>query len=157
VDIPLQEHQNPDNPQEHFLWALVGLPGPKGAPMLLSPKILRKWSEHLWNAGFRHLPDQQSHEYHPPARGQQHWLNGAGRWVEKGTVPPAQRITAPDITGFTPEERRDLVQQLQAHGELKHLVDRQQIENERQPTRASVQTGPQRLPRPGHGSAGNLP
>ncbi|WP_405137510.1 DUF2744 domain-containing protein [Nocardia sp. NBC_01388] len=150
--IPLQEHQDPENPEEHFLWALVSLPGPKGAPMLVSPKILRKWSEHLWNAGFRHHPHEQTHEYHPPARGPHHWVNGAGRWVQTGTVARAQRITAPDISGFTPEERRNLVEQLQAHGELKHLVDRSELDIEHTHRKGSV--GEYRPPRPGRGGAG---
>lgn len=148
--IPLQEHQDPDNPEEHFLWALVGLPGPRGAAMLMSPKILRKWSEHLWNAGFRHMPEHQTHEYHPPARGEQHWLNGSGRWVERGTVERAKRITAPDITHFTPEERRNLVNQLRAHGELDHLVDRGELEGEKREHKARVG----HAGRPGHGRAG---
>ncbi|WP_327139339.1 phage gene 29 protein family protein [Nocardia sp. NBC_01327] len=145
MHIPLQEGCDPTNPEEAFLWALVGLPGPRGAPMLLSPKILRKWSQHLWELGIRHEPSEQKREYHPPARGAHHWVNGAGRWVDKGTAR-APRITAPDITMFTPEERTHLVRQLIEHGELKHLATPQH-----QPNTAIVG----RARREGHGHAGN--
>jgi len=150
MHIPLQEHQDPEDPETALLWALVGLPGPRTSPMLLSPKILRKWSKHLWDAGLRHHPEEQTHEYHPPARGPGHWLNGAGRWVEKGTVERAARITAPDITVFTPEERANLVSQLHAHGELKHLIDKRDIEAAAATHKARV--GHARPP--GHASAG---
>lgn len=149
MHIPLQEGCDPDNPEEVFLWALVGLPGPKGSPMLLSPKILRLWSKHLWDLGLRHDENEQQREYHPPARGPQHWLNGAGRWVDKGTARKP-RIRTPDITMFTPEERAELVAQLHLHGDLNHLVGPTDKPN-------VAQVGAVRPPREGRGYAGAPP
>ncbi|MFB7719330.1 DUF2744 domain-containing protein [Nocardia sp. NPDC056100] len=120
--IPLHEDCDPDNPSDAFIWALVGLPGPRNSPLLVHPDVLRKWSKHLWDLGFRHYPEHQSKEYHPPARGVTHWLNGAGQWADKGTPRPPE-TTAPDVAQLTTDERAHLVEQLRESGELKHLVD----------------------------------
>ncbi|MEC3955803.1 DUF2744 domain-containing protein [Nocardia sp. CDC153] len=127
MSIPQQHECDPTKPDEAFTWALVGLPGPKHAPMIVHPMVLRQWSQHLWDLGFRHDPEQQTKEYHPPVRGHHHWLNGSGQWMPKGTPRPA-RITAPDVTVLTPHERAELVQQLHHHGDLDHLVRRKEIE-----------------------------
>lgn len=124
MSIPQQHECDPNNPEDAFTWALVGLPGPKNAPMIVHPMVLRQWSKHLWDLGFRHYPEEQTKEYHPPVRGTHHWLNAAGSWVEKGTPRPA-RVTAPNVAALTPEERADLVEQLHHHGDLSHLVNNQ--------------------------------
>ncbi|MEU4648153.1 MULTISPECIES: phage gene 29 protein family protein [Nocardia] len=123
MSIPQQHECDPNNPEEAISWAFVGLPGPKNAPMIVHPMVLKQWSKHLWDLGFRHHPDEQTKEYHPPIRGHHHWLNSAGTWVEKGTPQPA-RITAPDVGMLTQQERADLVSQLREHGDLNHLLTR---------------------------------
>ncbi|MEY8577205.1 DUF2744 domain-containing protein [Corynebacteriaceae bacterium 6-324] len=112
--IPLQQDCDVLSPQEHALWALIGLPGPgKNAPMVLPPSVLRQWSEHLWECGFRHQPDLQEIKYVPPAS-QQSWMAGAaGRWVNKDMVLPA-KVTAPDISGLSQDEKRVLLERLAA-------------------------------------------
>lgn len=126
MPIPLREDCNPEDPHEAFLWALVGLPGPRNSPLLVHPDVLRQWSKHLWDLGFRHDPDEQVKEYHPPARGVTHWLNGAGQWAPKDAPRPPES-SAPDISELTPDERAYLVEQLRESGELKHLVDRRAL------------------------------
>lgn len=69
MPIPLHEDCDPDDPYEAFVWALVGLPGPRNSPLLVHPDVLRQWSKHLWDLGFRHYPDEQTKQFHPPARG----------------------------------------------------------------------------------------
>jgi hypothetical protein len=133
--IPLQENCDPANPEEAFLWAFVGLPGPQNGPMLLPPQILGKWSKHFWDLGFRHYPCDQTKEYHPPTRGSDHWLNSAGRWVPMGTPRPA-KVTIPDVHSMTVEERQALVAQLQATGDLANMVDTRTLE----PDKARVGT-----------------
>ncbi|PXX52631.1 uncharacterized protein DUF2744 [Nocardia tenerifensis] len=127
MTIPSLDQCNPDDPNEAFVWALVGLPGPQNSPLLVHPDVLRQWSKHLWDLGFRHYPDEQTKEYHPPARGLTHWLNGSGQWAEKGAPRPAES-SAPDVSELTPDERAHLVEQLRESGELKHLVDPRELD-----------------------------
>lgn len=122
MPLPLQHECDPDDPEEAFVWALIGLPGPQNGPLLVPPQVLGKWSKHLWDLGFRHQSQLQTLEYHPAARGGEHWLGQAGHWVPLGTPMPPE-ITVPAVADFTPAERRDLVRQLQESGELAHLVD----------------------------------
>ncbi|MFE3754553.1 DUF2744 domain-containing protein [Nocardia tengchongensis] len=123
MSIPLHEHCDPDKPEEAFVWALIGLPGPKNSPLMVHPLTLGDWSKHLWDLGFRHSVDDQTKEFHPPARGHHHWLNASGNWLPTGT----ERIVVPDlpdVTQMTAEERAHVVQQLRERGELAHLVER---------------------------------
>ncbi|MBH0775020.1 phage gene 29 protein family protein [Nocardia bovistercoris] len=129
MPIPLHEDCDPDDPYEAFVWALVGLPGPRNSPLLVHPDVLRQWSKHLWDLGFRHYPDEQTKQFHPPARGVTHWLNGAGQWAEMGAQRPPE-TTAPDVTQLTPDERAYLVRQLRESGELKHLVDARDLDSD---------------------------
>ncbi|PXX65384.1 uncharacterized protein DUF2744 [Nocardia tenerifensis] len=126
MSIPLHEDCDPNDPHEAFTWALVGLPGPSNSPLLVHPAVLRQWSKHLWDLGFRHYPEEQTKEFHPPARGVTHWLNGSGQWAEKGTPAPPQ-VSAPDMSELTDEERQHVVQQLRESGDLAHLVDRRDL------------------------------
>ncbi|WP_330185014.1 DUF2744 domain-containing protein [Nocardia sp. NBC_01503] len=123
MSIPLHEHCDQDTPEEAFVWALIGLPGPRNSPLMVHPETLGEWSKHLWDLGFRHAPEDQTKEYHPPARGHHHWLNGLGQWLPQGT----DRVVVPDlpdVTAMTAEERAHVVRQLRDHGDLAHLVDR---------------------------------
>lgn len=62
-----QEDMDMKNPEEHFLWALMGLPGPDATAMMLLPApVLRTWSRHLYNCGFRHHPEHQTITYRTP-------------------------------------------------------------------------------------------
>ncbi|WP_019932353.1 DUF2744 domain-containing protein [Nocardia sp. BMG111209] len=122
MPIPLRENCDPNKPEEAFLWALVGLPGQQRAPLTVHPDVLRKWSKHLWELGFRHYPDLQANEYHPPARGVGQWFEGAGRWLPTGT-PRVARSTAPNLTELTAHESALIIEQLRANGDLDHLVD----------------------------------
>lgn len=112
--IPLQSECDVLSPEEHALWALVGLPGPgKNAPMVLPPSVLRQWSQHLWECGFRHTPELQEKKYVPPSSAS-NWLAGsAGRWVSIFTVLPAED-TAPDISSLSMDEKRVLLEKLSA-------------------------------------------
>ncbi|MFJ4652691.1 DUF2744 domain-containing protein [Nocardia sp. NPDC088792] len=124
--IPVQENCDPNKPEEALLWALVGLPGQQQAPLMVHPDVLRKWSKHLWELGFRHYPDLQTTEYHPPARGADQWLNGAGQWVPVGT-PKAAHVTAPNMAELTRHERARIIEQLYANGDLSHLIDLREL------------------------------
>jgi hypothetical protein len=125
--LPLQHECDPNIPSEAFVWALVGLPGPRNGPLLVPPQVLGQWSEHLWNLGFRHYPEDQTLEYQPATRDGEHWLGQAGRWVPIGTPMPPE-VSTPSVTEMSAEERRHLVRQLQESGELAHLIDVRDLE-----------------------------
>lgn len=124
--IPLHENSDPSKPEDAFTWALVGLPGQRRAPLMVHPDVLRKWSKHLWELGFRHYPDLQTKEYHHPPRGAGQWLGGAGDWLPIGT-PRAAHSTAPNMAELTAHERARIIEALRANGDLAHLVDPREL------------------------------
>lgn len=114
MSIPLQSDCDPTNPEEHFLWALVGLPGPgKHAPLMIPSVGLRPMSQRLWDLGYRHHPELQTLKFVPPAS-ETSWIAGAaGRWAPIDEVLPAE-VTAPDTSGLTMEEKRVVLERLEA-------------------------------------------
>jgi len=112
--LPLQTTCNPDAPDEHLLWALVGMAGPTSqAPLILPVDIMRKWSEHLYRAGFRHHPELQEIKYVPPTIGDNWVVGAAGEWVDINTPLPPE-TTAPDLSNLTPAEKQVLLDRLMA-------------------------------------------
>lgn len=112
--LPLQGHLDDENPEEHFLWALVGLAGPQAqAPLLVPTGIMRKWSQHLYECGFRHHDELQTIKYVPP-HGTDNWVMGAaGRWVPIEETLDAED-TVPNTDHLSVDEKRLLMQQLQS-------------------------------------------
>lgn len=127
MPLPLQHQCDQSNPAEAFLWALTALPGPAHGPMLVPIQVLEKWSQRLWDLGFRHHPECQTLEYQPPPGGNGHWLSSVGRWVPVGTPAPPE-VTTPNVADLTAAQRQVLIAQLQESGELAHLVDRGLLE-----------------------------
>lgn len=133
--IPTQEECNPDDPEEHFLWALKNLPGVFGVGQIVHPSILRQWSEHLVKCGFIHvdsvkklankngtvsvkkLPEQQI-EWHPPL-GPRHEFN-RGDWVPVGTPKP-EPTHLPDIRQWGPVENQIMLDQYRRAGFIPDL------------------------------------
>ncbi|MGW4371038.1 phage gene 29 protein family protein [Nocardia takedensis] len=120
--LPAQQDCDQDNPEDAFVWAFVGLPGPRNGPMLVPQQQLRKWSRHLWELGFRHHPEHQELEYHPATPEGEHWLFQAGSWVPVGTPRPPStgELSVADLSAA---ERQELVRQLRESGDLAHLVE----------------------------------
>ncbi|WP_167464989.1 phage gene 29 protein family protein [Nocardia brasiliensis] len=115
VGIPTQENSDPDNPEEHLLWGLIHLPNVGGAPMVTHPDILRAWSKHLYDLGFRHHPELQTRKFQRPAAGpQSHW-NPASAWVPLDTPEPQKR-TLPSIESLTAAENAAMIAQYRAAG-----------------------------------------
>ncbi|GAB4588744.1 phage gene 29 protein family protein [Nocardia sp. IFM 10818] len=114
MNIPTQETCDPDNPEEHALWALVHLPQ-VGVPLLMHPSVLRDWSKHLYELGFRHDPELQAKKLQRPFAGRQSPYNGATAWVDKDAPDPPMR-TLPDIRSLTAEENAAMLAQYQAAG-----------------------------------------
>lgn len=78
--MPSQASCDPDVPDEFAVWALVGLPGMNGAPLPFPVGYLRKVSQRLWDAGFRHHPELQTIRYKRPVM-DEHWLTSPGTWI----------------------------------------------------------------------------
>lgn len=112
--IPLQPDCDMTMPEEHFLWALVALPGVESqAPMIVPPPLLRAWSAHLYRCGFRFDQRLQKIKYVPPA-GQTHWMAGSGgRWVGIDEELPPE-ATAPSIEDLSLAEKQVLLDRLTA-------------------------------------------
>ncbi|AKK04602.1 putative DUF2744 family protein [Corynebacterium mustelae] len=122
-NIPLQQDCDMNDPDEHALWALVGLAGPTAhAPLVLPPQVLRKWSRRMWECGFRHNPELQEIKYVPPPLDTNWVLGAAGQWVGIDTPLPAE-ITAPDTSHLTDEEKRVLLARLVNELNPNDLVD----------------------------------
>ncbi|MFC4126445.1 phage gene 29 protein family protein [Nocardia rhizosphaerae] len=121
MPLPLQHECNPNDPEDAFLWALVGLPGPRNGPLLVPQQVLGKWSKHLWDLGFRHHPEEQTLEYHPADPAGEHWLAQSGNWVPVGTPRPV-RESVPTIRDLPVAARRELVRQLREAGDLAEPV-----------------------------------
>jgi len=125
--IPTQESHDPSDPEEHFLWALRNMPMFAGVGAITHPGILRTWSKHLWDAGFRHsdylksladdktisvdkLP-KQGIKFQAPARGPRHSLNNAARWVPVGDASDPEPVRIPNVQAMTIQERQALLYQ----------------------------------------------
>lgn len=130
--IPSQQDSDPNNPEEHFLWALRNLPMIAGSGMMTFSPFLRGWSSHLWECGFAHrdflegLADQdgnihvsklpqQSKKFQEPFRGPHHSYNPAGRWVKPDTPDP-EPFTVPNLQEMTLQEKYVLAAQLKHQG-----------------------------------------
>lgn len=129
--IPTQTECDPNNPEEHVLWALKNLPSVQGVGQIVHPSILKQWSRHLVECGFVHvdsikalankngtvsvkkLPEQKI-EWRPPLRGSAHEFN-RGEWVPVGTPQP-KPIRLPDVRQMSPEENQIMLDQYRRAG-----------------------------------------
>jgi hypothetical protein len=130
----MQDQCSPDNPEEHFLWALQLMPTMAGIGAVTNTGFLRQWSKHLWKAGFVHrdyiaakadddgnihvdqLPPQQI-KLQKPFRGPRHQYNNAARWVDANTPDP-EPTRLPDVRRYTDQERQAMADQLIAVGAI---------------------------------------
>ncbi|GAA5086969.1 phage gene 29 protein family protein [Nocardia iowensis] len=85
--FPIRDNCDPADPEEAFLWMLVGLPGLKGAPLLLPIQHLRAVSRRLWDCGARPA-EAPVIKYRPPRAGDPHWLLSPGTWADINDPDP---------------------------------------------------------------------
>lgn len=81
-EFPTIDNCDVNNPEEFALWALVGLPGQKGAPLPMPEAGLRLVSRRLWQLGFRYHPDKRELKYRKPRSSDPNWLTSPGTWVD---------------------------------------------------------------------------
>lgn len=82
ADIPTFDNVDLDDPEQHALPALVGLPHMKGAPLAM-PRVMLGWiSKRLWECGYRYHPELRTIKYRAPHASQGlAMLSSAGEWV----------------------------------------------------------------------------
>lgn len=113
MPIPLQENANMADPEEHVLWALVNIGGDIGAPLLLPEEIMRHWSKHLFECGFRHVPEEQRRWYEPPGDDSSLWHGAGGKWVSEKPKDKADAVD--DLVGaLSPAMRAKLLARLES-------------------------------------------
>ena len=148
--IPTQAEHNPNDPEQHVLWALRNLPTIAGVGAITHPAFLKQWSKHLWQAGFRHtdwiraladedgnihvskLPEQTI-KFQPAFRGPGHNYNNAARWAKMDTPDP-EPFKIPNIENMTDQEKYALLYQLDQQGvrmPKRFQRDTAQVEGER--------------------------
>lgn len=66
---------------------LVGLPGMKGASMLMPIAYLKQWSERMYLWGGQPNPDVRRIHYHPPRAGELNPAGAAGDWKPEPPDP----------------------------------------------------------------------
>lgn len=130
---PQQVECDPEDPAEHFLWALCQVPW--GQEMQsMPPHMARILSSHLVEVGFAHtawlagladengfihvdqLPKQKK-KLQMPHRGQQSYLNGLARWVPVETEDP-EPVCLPDVSTMTVAEQQLMINELRDLGRL---------------------------------------
>jgi hypothetical protein len=115
MSLVTQDMCDPENPEEHVLWALFYLPQIFGAVQMTHPSIYRAWSKHLHELGFRHHPELQQKKLQLPPRGPHHAYNGAGMWVDLDAPEPELPVL-PDISQLTDQEKYVIIRQFHDAG-----------------------------------------
>lgn len=118
--IPFQDRADFDNPEEHAAWLFIGLRMASGDTLNFHPEDAAAASRQLWEAGFRHHPEFQTHRMSIPGGAAQSFLAAAGGdWVPVdefiGPVEQA-RAEVPDISDLSLEQRTALAEQLRDLG-----------------------------------------
>lgn len=115
-DFPLQENCDPNDPEEAFLWQLVGPPGMKGAPLPFPVVYLRQVSKRLWDTGARPGVGEQLIEYHRPPTGDTNALFASGEWKKMGQKKAP--VVDLDVREFSSDIRREMARQLLDNGDI---------------------------------------
>ena len=118
--IPFQDRANFDDPEEHAAWLFIGLRMASGDTLNFHPEDAKAASRQLWEAGYRHHPELQTHRMSIPGGSAQSFLAASGGdWVPVGEpVEPVARARAevPDISDLSLEQRTALAEQLRDLG-----------------------------------------
>lgn len=118
--IPFQDRADMESPEEFAAWVFIALRMQSGDTLNFHPADAAAASKQLWEAGFRHHPELQSHRMSIPGGSDQSFLAAAGGdWVEvsEAESPLAQaRREVPDISDLSLEQRTALQEQLRQLG-----------------------------------------
>lgn len=118
--IPFQDRADMLDPDEHAAWLFIALRMQSGDTLNFHPSDAEAASRQLWEAGFRHHPELQTHRMSVPGGSDQSFLAAAGGdWVSVDDEPsPLEqaRRAVPDISDLSLEQRTALQEQLTALG-----------------------------------------
>lgn len=122
--ILTQDRSNPDEPEEFAAWLFIALRMRSGDTLNFHPLDARAASRQLWEAGFRHHPELQTHRQEIPGGPQAQFLAAAGAdWVpvDKPEEPLEKaRREVPDLSKLSLAHRTALQEQLTALGHGAH-------------------------------------
>lgn len=122
--IPVQERADMDDPEQFAAWLFIALRMRSGDTLNFHPYDAAAASRQLWEAGFRHHPELQTHRQSIPGGPQAQFLAAAGAdWVPVDTEEPelaVARREVPDISGLSLAQRTALQEQLTALGHGAH-------------------------------------
>lgn len=118
--IVTQERAKPDDPEEFAAWLFIALRMRSGDTLNFHPLDARAASRQLWEAGFRHHPELQTHRMSIPGGPQAQFLAAAGAdWVpvdEPEAPMERARREVPDLSKLSLAHRTALQEQLTALG-----------------------------------------
>lgn len=124
--IPTQDRANMNDPEEFAAWVFIALRMQSGDTLNFHPLDAAAASRQLWEAGFRHHPELQSHRMSIPGGPEQSFLAASGGdWVEFMTTDTPEQLArreVPDISGLSLEQRTALQEQLTALGHFGPVV-----------------------------------
>lgn len=112
------------DPEQFAAWVFIALRMRSGDTLNFHPHDAAAASRQLWEAGFRHHPELQTHRQSIPGGPQSQFLAAAGAdWVEVD-APESELETArrevPDISGLSLAQHTALQEQLTAIGHGAH-------------------------------------
>lgn len=110
------------DPEEFAAWAVKHLCMSGGDVLNLLELDARSVSEQLWNAGFRHHPELQTHRV--LGAGEGNFAALGAEWGEIGDADPApaDAATVPDVRGWSLDAKMALLSQLRDVGIGEHDV-----------------------------------
>lgn len=111
VKFPLRENCDPTNPEEAFLWMLVGLPGMQGAPLPFPVEYLRQVSKRLWDCGAR-PSTEPAIKYRRPSSSEPNWLTSPGSWVAVDEPDDVRDPLGEALAAMTAVQKGELLQAL---------------------------------------------
>lgn len=118
--IPFQDRADMSDPEEFAAWLFIALRMQSGDTLNFHPSDAEAASRQLWEAGFRHHPELQTHRMSVPGGPDQTFLAASGGdWVKvSDEVSPLEqaRRQVPDISDLSLEQRTALQDQLTALG-----------------------------------------
>lgn len=122
--IPIQDRADMTDPGQHAAWIFIALRMRSGDTLNFHPYDAEAASRQLWEAGFRHHPELQTHRQAIPGGPQAQFLAAAGAdWVPvdapESPLESARR-EVPDISGLSLAQRTALQEQLTAMGHGAH-------------------------------------
>lgn len=104
--IPLPENCDLDNPRQRFLWMFTGMPGVKGAPMLMPTEFweTQSWRMCVLGAG---IVGEPGLKYQPGSNMANAWT-ATGRWAPLDEPDPPRMTVEQVMDGLSHADRAEV-------------------------------------------------